>query len=275
VVLLVRTCTGRILDHLLDNAIKFTEAGSVLVMIKVEGEALVLSIEDTGVGIKDAFQPYLYDEFRQESTGNTRSYGGTGLGLAITKRMAELMGGSISVQSEKDKGSVFVVRFPVTLLRLPSEQPSPAQNGSTATRPLPRILAVEDSSEIEVLLSYILRENYSVDVAKNEQEAMAKVQGPPYDLVLMDINLGEQRTGVDIMQDLRCIPAYANVPIVAMTAYALLEDRDRFLEAGFDGYLSKPFTTKELLTLIEQMLSMGVRRKPMAFPVDKVRGKIL
>lgn len=272
-VYLVRTCMGRILDHLLDNAIKFTEAGSVRVGIKVEGKALVLSVEDTGVGIDNTFQPYLYEEFKQESTGNTRSYEGTGLGLAITKRMVDLLGGSITVHSEKEKGSAFVVRFPLTLLRLPSEQLPSAQANGTVGRPLPRILAVEDSPEIEVLLSYILQDNYSVDVAKNETEAMALVQGPPYDLVLMDINLGEQRTGVDIMQDLRCLPAYTQVPIIAMTAYALLEDRDRFLEAGFDGYLSKPFTTKELLTLIEQTLAMGVRKKPPVLSTDKTRGE--
>jgi len=272
-VYLVRTCMGRILDHLLDNAIKFTEAGSICVGIKLEDEALVLSVEDTGVGIEETFQPYLYEDFRQGSTGNTRSHEGTGLGLAITKRMAELMGGRISVHSEKAKGSVFDVRFPVSLLRLPGEHASSAQEGSTASGQLPRILAVEDSAVIDVLLSYILQENYSVDVARSEQEAMVKVQGPPYDLVLMDINLGDQRTGVDVMQDLRCIPAYANVPIVAMTAYALLEDRDRFMEAGFDGYLSKPFTTKELLTLIEQMLAMGVRRKASMLPVGKMRGE--
>jgi PAS domain S-box-containing protein len=266
-----RTCMGRVLDHLLDNAIKFTEKGSIRVALSIDDEMLVLSIADTGVGIDRSFQPHLYDEFKQESAGTTRSYEGTGLGLNITKRMVDLMGGTIMVQSEKGKGSTFALWFPMSLVRMPSDRLASSPSMPSAERQKRRILAVEDSMEIEVLLTYILQENYYVDVVKNETALLEKVQDTSYDLVLMDINLGTRRTGIDVMQSLREMPAYASVPIIAMTAYALLEDRDRFLEVGFDGYISKPFTTKELLDIIEQMLETGIRKRLPTFPVNSAR----
>ncbi len=248
-----RACLDRILTHLIDNAIKFTHAGSVTVALVREAGRICVRVEDTGVGIGQSFQPYLFDDFKQESSGLARSHEGAGLGLAVTRRMVNLMKGTIAVESEKGKGSVFEVAFaqPKMVNGTPKAPREPE-----ADLPKPCILVVEDTPEIEVLVEYMLSDAYDVMTTPHEEGAMALAQQRRFDLVLMDINLGGARTGVDVMGALRELPDYRDVPIVAMTAYALLEDRARFLEAGFDGYLSKPFTAHQAIDTIRQLLSV-------------------
>ena len=246
-----RTCLERILNHLIDNAIKFTHEGSVTAIIDADPGRVSIRIKDTGVGIREEFQPHLFDDFKQESTGLARSHEGVGLGLAVTKRMVTLMDGQISVESIKGEGSVFEITF---------AQPS-LNNGRVgkahtpdANQPRPCLLVVEDTPEIELLVEYMLKDTYDVVTTEHEEGALRLAAEKQFDLVLMDINLGGARTGVDAMESLRKLPACKDVPIVAMTAYALLEDRARFLAAGFNGYLSKPFTEHQAHTVIQQLL---------------------
>ncbi len=246
-----RTCLDRILTHLIDNAIKFTREGRVAVVISAEAGRVSIRVEDTGVGIDKSFHPYLFDDFKQESTGLDRSHQGVGLGLTVTKRMVSLMGGEISVESTKGQGSVFKITFVQPLLNKGIADKAHAPD---ANRPRPSILVVEDTPEIELLVDYMLNETYDVVTTGHEEGALDLASQKRFDLVLMDINLGGARTGVDVMDSLRKLPAYKDVPIVAMTAYALLEDRTRFLEAGFNGYLSKPFTEHQAHTVIQQLL---------------------
>ena len=254
-VYLDRTCLDRILTHLIDNAIKFTEQGHVTVVVEAGLRRVDIRVDDTGVGIGEAFQPHLFDEFKQESTGLDRDHAGVGLGLAVTGRMVTLMGGEIAVTSEKGRGSSFLVTFT-----------QPIQSGRSTlaghfnfldvTRPKPRILVVEDTPEIELLIEHMLGDVYELVVTSDEAGALSKVRQQSFDLVLMDINLGSARTGVDVMKTVRQLPNGAECPIVAMTAYALLEDRIRFLEAGFDGYLSKPFSVQQAYEVIESLLNV-------------------
>ncbi len=248
-----RTCLDRIVHHLIDNAIKFTEEGRVNVCVCAEAERFKICVADTGVGICESFQPYLFEAFKQESTGITRSHVGAGLGLSITRRIVTLMGGEIAVRSRKHEGSHFEVSFPLAVEAQAASPAGPALNGRAAPH-RPRVLVVEDNPEIELLLQHMLGDAYNVATTKNEQGALRLARQAPFDLVLLDINLGADRTGVDVLTALRALPGYAAVPVVAMTAYALLEDRERFLEAGFDGYLSKPFTTRELEAVIRHLL---------------------
>ena len=250
-VYLDRTCLDRILTHLIDNAIKFTREGAVTVFVSREEGSVRIGVEDTGVGIHERFYPHLFDDFKQESTGLDRSHEGVGLGLAVTKRMVTLMGGEITVESTKGQGSLFEISFEQPLLKKAMLDKT-GQQALPGARPC--ILVVEDTPEIELLVDYMLSETYDVVTTKHEEGALHLASQKRFDLVLMDINLGEARTGVDVMESLRRLPAYVDVPIVAMTAYALLEDRTRFLEAGFDGYLSKPFTEHQAHTIIQQLL---------------------
>ncbi|MFB3131656.1 MAG: response regulator, partial [Rhodothermales bacterium] len=229
----------------------FTREGAVTVVVSREEGSVLISVEDTGVGIGETFHPHLFDDFKQESVGLDRSHQGVGLGLAVTKRMVTLMGGEITVESTKGQGSLFEITFEQPLLKNATldKTREPALPGFR-----PCILVVEDTPEIELLVDYMLSETYDVVTTKHEEGALHLASQKRFDLVLMDINLGGARTGVDVMESLRRLPAYVDVPIVAMTAYALLEDRTRFLAAGFDGYLSKPFTEHQAHTVIQQLL---------------------
>ena len=246
-----RACLDRILTHLIDNAIKFTHEGHVTVRLVREAERVCIRVEDTGVGIGKAFQPFLFDDFKQESTGLARSHEGAGLGLAVTRRMVNLMGGAIGVESTKGEGSIFEVSFGQPLMTgRAARTPSTPQDD----RPKPCILVVEDTPEIEMLVEYMLSDAYEVMTTADEEGALELAKQRRFDLVLMDINLGSARNGVDVMDAMRELSDYNGVPMVAMTAYALLEDRTRFLEAGFDGYLSKPFTAHQAIDTIRQLL---------------------
>ena len=263
-----RTCLDRILTHLIDNAIKFTREGQVTVAIRADAGRLSIRVEDTGVGICQEFQPHLFDDFKQESSGLARSHEGVGLGLAVTKRMVTLMGGEIGVESVKGRGSVFEITFPQPLLNkgLNGTAHAPGADG-----PRPSILVVEDTPELELLVEYMLNGAYDVVTTEHEEGALRLAAEKRFDLVLMDINLGGARTGVDVMDSLRKLPAYKDVPIVAMTAYALLEDRARFLAAGFNGYLSKPFTEHQAHTVIQQLLPKNGKPHANTYPSASAR----
>lgn len=118
----------------------------------------------------------------------------------------------------------------------------------------PRILVAEDNADTQRLLRYILRDQFTVVIVRGIKEAIGTAQAQPIDLLLLDINLGEEQTGVDLLKELRALPALEHVPAVALTAYALPGDRERFLEAGFEEYISKPFTKAELINSLEEVL---------------------
>lgn len=117
-----------------------------------------------------------------------------------------------------------------------------------------RILAVEDNPDTQLLLRYLLRAEYDLDVVPRVDDAIRAATENRYDMLVLDINLGEERTGVDLLQDLRAMPEYRAKPALALTAYAMPGDRERFVSAGFDGYISKPFTRKELFEAIRELL---------------------
>lgn len=120
--------------------------------------------------------------------------------------------------------------------------------------PTPRILVAEDNQDTQRLLRYRLKSKFEVVIVSTVQEGIEAANNQPFDLFILDINLGERQTGVDLLKELREIPSHANVPAVALTAYALPGDRERFFKAGFEGYISKPFTKEELINSIEDVL---------------------
>lgn len=262
-----------ILQNLLSNAIKFTpRGGSITVTVTQDATPPALAdaptapdgrvyvhVADTGIGIAPEFLPHLFDPFRQESTGLSRAYGGTGLGLAITRQLVEKMDGTIDVVSVKDEGSRFTVSFPQVLQAEPLPSLEPAR-GVTDTFPACHMLLVEDTEDARALITAVSEERCRVTAVSSMPEAQAAIQalldtlGQTFDAVLIDINLGGGPSGLDLLAALRTHPAYRTVPMAAVTAYALPGDRERFLAAGFDAYLSKPFTADDLLAVLAQLL---------------------
>ncbi len=248
-----QACLHRILNNLIGNAVKFTEEGGVTVEVDADGEQVYLKVIDTGIGMEDDFLPRMFDEFRQESGGLTRSYEGSGLGLTITRRLVDLMGGTITVNSVKGIGSTFTVAF--AQVSAPPRydetfEPREAKDDDV----LPRILVVEDNWETRMLFEHMLRSTYHIDTVGRPDEAIQNAADHEYDAVLMDINLGGQQTGIDVLHVIRQLTGHGRTPVIALTAYALPGDRERFLSMGFDGYLGKPFARKDLVQTIERAL---------------------
>jgi len=253
----------RILANLIGNAIKFTDQGHVTVEVADAGPAadpgdVVVRVIDTGSGIGDDFLPHLFDMFKQESEGLQRSHEGSGLGLAITKRLVDHLGGDITVESKKGEGSTFTVTFP----RADASSGAFYQDAQPLQRHQHgrRLLVVEDIPETQVLVDRILSIHHAVDVVESHAEALrhldrAAEAGDPYEAVLLDINLDRSSTGMDLLVSMRELSPYASTPAIAMTAFALTGDRERFLKEGFDEYVGKPFTADQLLAAIDNVFT--------------------
>ena len=252
-----------ILQNIVSNAIKFTSEGHITVTTFLSEDArytdsaqslpsVCLRIEDTGSGIDPDFATPIFEPFEQESSGLTHLHEGSGLGLSIAQQLAELMDGAISVKSEKGEGSAFTVAFPLT-----QDTPSPDTESERAEMSLQetRILVVEDNQDTRQLIEIILSQTNEVCATGTVQEAIEQARDGAFDLAFVDINLGTPEGGLEVLRQLRAWPAYEGIPLVAMTAYAMPGDRERFLSEGFDAYLSKPFTSNELLNMTAAQLS--------------------
>ncbi|MFW5973237.1 MAG: ATP-binding protein, partial [Bacteroidota bacterium] len=245
-----RAALGRVLTNLLSNALKFTEVGHVSLRLERRGNELAIQVQDTGVGISSEFLPHIFDEFRQESTGLDRGFEGTGLGLTITRRLVELMGGRISVRSERGVGTTVTVRLPVLekkpVIEAPTDDdPKPSDLG---------ILMVDDDPAVRDIVRYILGEANDVDAAATGDEALDLIRSKDYDAVFLDINLGRGETGEMVLERLRDRQTNRHIPVIALTAYALPGDRTRFLAEGFDGYVAKPFRASDLTNALHEVL---------------------
>lgn len=216
-------------------------------------ERVYVHIKDTGVGIDASFLPHLFDEFRQESTGLSRSHEGNGLGLSITKRLTELLGGRIQVHSTKGHGSTFTVSFPLSDREILLEAGDGHQALNRAVEfPRLQILLVEDNPDTAQLVEQLLVGVSRIWHATNGDEAVQMARDQVFDLVLMDINLGSGPNGAEVLVALRELDGYSEPPVIAITAYALPGDRERFLSAGFSAYLSKPFGAEELFAVVSK-----------------------
>ena len=358
-----KTCLGRILTNLIENAIKFTKEGEVEVAVRAEGDAVRLTIRDTGIGIDPEFIPYLFDEFRQEADGMTREHEGVGLGLAISKRLVDMLGGTIDVESKRPGGTTFTVILPAAdvessatvsgdgaasekavgpVIIRPSEEEDlplpapdegegeefasdnnppgtveaqyavadligaedvldagalveeagmvlepaeengqePAMHGDSVPEVVvaveepaqseppdktpeqvladrAAVLVVEDNPDTRMLVERILQRTYRVHAVADARSALALMDEYHFDGFVLDINLGGKETGVDILRIARTLPGYENVFAIALTAYALPGDRERFLQAGFNKYVPKPFTRSTLMAALSDGLSVA------------------
>ncbi|MBP7722196.1 MAG: response regulator [Alphaproteobacteria bacterium] len=265
-----KTRFRQILINLIGNAVKFTEKGSVNVTADIQEREgikfLEVGVQDTGIGIAPENHSIIFERFKQADSSVSRRYGGTGLGLPISRNLAQIMGGSILLDSEQGKGSVFTLLLPMQDVNAPagakdSDAKILSQKLSdkikTTLSGENRILMVEDYEGNIVVIGYILDEiGCSYDVARTGLEALNLWKDKHYDLILMDIQMPEMdgftaTTQIRIMEGEKDMP---RTPIIGMTAHALIGDKDKCIAAGMDAYLPKPIVEVDLKTQILKYL---------------------
>jgi hypothetical protein len=253
-----RTRLRQILINLIDNAIKFTPRGWVRITVTKSGESVLFSVEDTGSGVPPEARAGLFQPFLQGPQSKSRGLTGTGLGLALSRQMARLLGGDLKLDESYEAGARFNVTIPPTRLTRPTSPE--AREGRRANLEAPlngiRVLLVEDLKDNQYLVrTWLERNGASVDIAENGEEGIRKAETGVYEILLMDIQM-PVLDGIEAVKRLRR-RGYLK-PIVALTAYAMRGDRERFLKAGFDRYLTKPLDLKELVrTVLELRASAG------------------
>jgi PAS domain S-box-containing protein len=269
---MVRGDPGRLqqaLWNLLTNALKFTPAGGrVHVVLERVGSHAEISVEDSGVGIREDFLPFIFDRFRQADASTTRRFGGLGLGLSIVRNLVELHGGTVRVKSEgENRGSTFIVTLPLSHVNtgqttdFPARDEDPAANLESAELPRldgARILVVDDEADGRQLLVRVLGDHGAICTeASNVPDALAILGQEPVDILLSDIGMPDA-DGYEFIARARALDGArtAPLPAVAITAYARREDRERSLLAGFNAHISKPVEAGELFATVAGLLRL-------------------
>jgi PAS domain S-box-containing protein len=251
----------QILTNLTGNAIKFTSEGKIIIHVSVESQncdnvMLRFSVSDTGIGIPEEKIDLIFEKFTQADASNSRRFGGAGLGLAISKQLVEMMDGNIGVISKVGEGSEFW--FTVGLEKQSKAkwiEKSEKENLIQTNNNVLKILLVEDDMHSqEVAQSMLINLEYDVDTVNNGAEAIKALETQPYDLVLMDIQMPEM-DGLEATKIIRSPESKVinkDIPIIALTAHAIEGDRERFIKAGMNDYISKPVTLKAVGKLLDK-----------------------
>ncbi|WP_295655577.1 ATP-binding protein [uncultured Mucilaginibacter sp.] len=257
---------GQILTNLISNAVKFTKEGKVTIVAslnkKLEGYTLIdFEVSDTGIGIAPEKIDHIFESFTQAAADTTRKFGGTGLGLTITKKLLELMGSEIKVKSELGKGSVFYFTLKIknSPMKFMSNNPSNQLRVETKSLKGVKLLIAEDN-QINVILAkqYMKLWDVECDVAENGEIALTLVQTNDYDMVLMDLQMPEL-DGYQTTVAIRKLAGqkYQDLPIIALTASAMLDIKDQAFVVGMNDYISKPFNPDELYRKIAAYAQVG------------------
>lgn len=258
----------QVLWNLLSNAVKFTPSdGRIQVILERVNSHVEIVIEDTGVGIRSEFLPYVFDRFRQGDPSITRQYGGLGLGLSIVRTLVELHGGSVRVKSPgENQGSTFIVALPVSHVR---GEDSGDDQRALAAQPLDeaelprldgaRVLIVDDEPDGRDLIGRILEgRGASPTCVGSAQEALAALRQEQFDILLSDIGMPHV-DGYELLRQVRLLDATRDrpIPAIAITAYARAEDRQRSLLAGYHMHLAKPVEARELIAGVASLLQLS------------------
>lgn len=235
----------QIIINLINNAMKFTSEGHVLVNTKVVKSGrvnkLLIEIEDSGIGISKENLDLIFNSFQQEDSSITRKFGGTGLGLSISQKLAGLMGGGVTVRSEEGKGTTFSVE----LLVETTEQEIKSIDTSLINKFKGKVLLVEDNKANQILATKMLHKlDLEIDTAVNGKEAVEMSQVFKYDLILMDMMMPVM-DGITATEEIKRV-CKSPPPIVAMTANAFEEDKQKCFKAGMSGFISKPIRPQAL-----------------------------
>ncbi|MDD2272801.1 MAG: PhnD/SsuA/transferrin family substrate-binding protein [Desulfuromonadaceae bacterium] len=253
----------QILINLLGNAVKFTKRGGITVSAQLleqhDDLALIqLRVCDTGIGISPEALDRIFMPFTQEDGSTTRHYGGTGLGLTICRSLAELMGGSIVVESTMGVGSCFTVNLPVTIPQGSAvvADVSP-KNSSIWNAKRLQVLFVEDNPINTKFGASLLRKmGHDFIAVENGLECLAALDHGRFDVILMDIQMPVMG-GIEALKAIRHREHDAAIPVIALTAYALRNEREQFLAEGFDGYVAKPVVIEELVSEMKRVLGLA------------------
>ena len=270
----------QILVNLISNARRFTDDGSITLRVAWKppqgaGEncTILFSVMDSGIGMSGEQMSQLFRPFCQAEASTSRRFGGTGLGLVICKSLANLLGGDIAVESQPGKGSTFTVSIAggcvddvemVDRLAEPSSQSPARSDPSPLTRLRGRILLAEDGPDNQRLISlHLRRAGAEVTIAENGRDALEKLAAEPFDLVLMDLQMPEVNgcTATTVLRQNGC-----KIPIIALTAQAMSDDREKCSQAGFDDYLTKPIDKARLLETVRNHLPDSQRMTDHAPP---------
>jgi PAS domain S-box-containing protein len=254
---------NQVLVNLIGNAIKFTEQGWIKIQVKAQERTsghviLLFTVADSGIGIPEASIPYIFDHFSQAGLDISRRYGGTGLGLAICQQLLQLQGGEITVESRENEGTAFHFRLTYGYHGVPDREAATsvlADPFNIQTLSGRRFLVAEDNEVNQQLMDHVLKKaGGEVTIAGNGEEAVTRLRaGEIYDLVIMDL----QMPVMDGYAATRCIrqELQLSVPIVAMTATALVDEQLRCLEVGMNDYMTKPFEFGELYKRLSALLN--------------------
>jgi signal transduction histidine kinase/ActR/RegA family two-component response regulator len=254
----------QVLLNLLANAVKFTEQGGVTLSMAADDGVLHFSVRDTGVGMDEAALSRLFQPFSQADESTARKFGGTGLGLLIARDLLQAAGGDIEVDSAPNVGTCFWGHLPLRLPTAEDANSQPAISTSTSA-PLPtatsltgkRVLVVDDNAINCKLASALLhRMGIAVETAEDGRAGLARINGGGFDLVLMDVEMPEM-DGLSATRALRALEiarGTARLPVIALTANAMVEDRARCEAAGMDGYVAKPIVVAQLKAELERLL---------------------
>jgi len=258
----------QIIFNLGGNAVKFTHEGSVTIKVAMptiddNTGQFHIDIEDTGIGMNPETLDHIFDKYTQAGPDTTRKYGGTGLGLTITKRLVEMMGGSITVKSTPKKGTLFQVRLPLPLAvdmepgaalfgTGSAEKKISINAGKNDTAPAYILLAEDNKINQKLVKAMLARACYKVDIVENGRDAVEKVKQIPYDLVLMDVQMPEM-DGIQAAQLIRQ-GGFSHIPIIALTANAFEKNKEKCLKCGMSHFITKPLNQAELLGTISKWL---------------------
>lgn len=253
----------QIVLNLLTNAVKYTKEGyvefKVSSVIKNDVCRLIMSVEDSGIGIKEESIPRLFSKFDRLNVEKSLTIEGTGLGLAITKKLIELMNGTIVVQSVYGQGSKFTVSIDQRVISVaPKEVPKPVAESKTINAYGAKILLVDDNElNIKVASTLLKKYNFNIDSCTSGKECLDKIrQGNKYDIIFLD-DMMPRMSGKETLQALKKIDGF-NIPVIALTANAISGMKEEYLASGFDDYLSKPIERPELERVIKTYIHKSI-----------------
>ncbi len=256
------TRVRQLLNNLISNALKFTEAGRVTIRVGRRGSAIALAVTDTGIGISEAQQTALFEKFAQADASTTRRFGGTGLGLAICRDLAELMGGRIEAKSIEGQGSTFIAILPLPRAQRPIRK-TPASGVRTQAEAHSdhtslRLLAAEDNPVNQLVLKTLLSQlGLQVEVVCDGVDAVAAWESRDWDVILMDVQMPRMDgpSATRFIRERERIQGRRRTPIIALTANAMTHQVNEYLAAGMDDFVSKPVDVHRLLKALDAALS--------------------
>ncbi len=248
----------QVISNLIENAIIYTKSGFVTVKLYQNPQnEILLDVIDSGIGISGEYLNHIFESYRQEQMGYSRSYEGLGLGLALVKKILDLHNAAISVESKKGEGTTFTINFGKSLQNvevLTEKQNIVTKVEATSTKIDRMVLIVEDDGINQTIIKKYINKKYNSLIADSHDSVMEILKKNKVDLILMDISLQGSKNGLEITKELKALKEYKHIPIIAATAHAFESDQIAASEAGCDDYLTKPFSRDQLLEKIEKFI---------------------